>query len=232
MSNKNIFYKKYFLSIGDFLQKSNSDFLYYIPSLYKKDLRKDKISVIKIKFNFLLSLFRKNYLVDDLSYIRDSKICFISHYVGSYIEDKNYDFYYGELFKKLNINEKFYVILINHTNESLYDIQKKFRKSKIIRAYVNNDFSLFFDSLSILKIVKEYLFFFFKKKKKYNNYKILKKLNLNLNLKLFLSSRLTVKISENIIKILTKSKNLNHLVATFEGHAFERIIFNYAKKIK
>ena len=73
MSNKNIFYKKYFLSIGDFLQKSNFDFLYYIPSLYKKDLRKDKISVIKIKFNFLLSLFRKNYLVDDLSYIRDSK---------------------------------------------------------------------------------------------------------------------------------------------------------------
>ena len=164
MSNKNIFYKKYFLSIGDFLQKSNFDFLYYIPSLYKKDLRKDKISVIKIKFNFLLSLFRKNYLVDDLSYIRDSKICFISHYVGSYIEDKNYYFYYGELFKKLNINEKFYVILINHTNESLYDIQKKFRKSKIIRAYVNNDFSLFFDSLSILKIVKEYLFFFQKRK--------------------------------------------------------------------
>ena len=114
----------------------------------------------------------------------------------------------------------------------MYDIQKKFRKSKIIRAYVNNDFSLFFDSLSILKIVKEYLFFFFKEKKKYNNYKILKKLNLNLNLKLFLSSRFTVKISENIIKILTKSKNLNHLVATFEGHAFERIIFNYAKKNK
>jgi len=232
MDNKNLIYKNYFLSIKKILKRINFDFLYYIPSLYKKDLRKDKISIIKIKFNFLISLFRKNYLVDNPNYIKKSKICFISHYVGSDISDKNYDFYYGELFKKLKIKEKFYVILINHTDESLNDIQKKFGKSNIVRAYVNNDFSLFFDSLIILKIIKQYLIFFFKIKIRFKKFNLLGKLNLNFNLNLFLSSRFTFKISENIIKILKISKNLNQLVSTFEGHAYERIIFNYAKKNK
>ncbi len=230
MYKKNLFYKKYFLKINYILKKINFDFLYYIPCLYKKDLRKDKISIIKVKFNFLISLFRKNYLVDDPNYLFNSKICFISHYVGNNISDKNYDFYYGELFKKLKIKEKFFVILINHTNESLYDIQKKFRKSKIKRAYINNDFSLFFDSFSILKIINKYFIFLIKYKNR--NSAVLKKINLNFNLNLFLSSRFTYKISENIIKILKISKNLKHLILTFEGHAFERIIFNYAKKNK
>ena len=171
MYKNNLSYKKYFIKIGYVLKKLNFNYLYYIPSIYKKDLRRDKISIIKINFNFLVSLFRKNYLIDDPNHLVNSRICFISHYVGNRILDKNYDFYYGKLFKKLQIEEKFFVLLINHTNENLYDVQKKFKNSKIKRAYVNNDFSLFRDSLSILKIINKYINFLIKKKLNIKNLK-------------------------------------------------------------
>ena len=45
----------------------------------------------------------KSLLFDDKNKIKKSKICFISHYVGNKVSDKELDFYYGDLFK----NSKF-----------------------------------------------------------------------------------------------------------------------------
>ena len=92
MNKKNLRYEKYFKNLNLTLNNLNNKFLYYIPSLYKKDLRKDKISIIKVKFSFISSLFRKNYLIEDLDKVKKSKICFISHYVGNKTNDKDYDF--------------------------------------------------------------------------------------------------------------------------------------------
>ena len=210
MNKKNLRYEKYFKNLNLTLNNLNNKFLYYIPSLYKKDLRKDKISIIKVKFSFISSLFRKSYLIEDLDKVKKSKICFISHYVGNKINDKDYDFYYGNLFKRLEIQKSFYVILINHTNESLSEIRKKFKNSKISRAYVNNDFNIVSDSLNLLKISKKYLNFKIFNLVNYNKFNVFKKLNLIFDYKFFLSSRYTYKISNSIKSILGKSENLEN----------------------
>tara|TARA_B100001250_G_C19761694_1_gene772781 strand:+ start:86 stop:1516 length:1431 start_codon:yes stop_codon:yes gene_type:complete len=232
MNKKNLRYKKYFTKLNQTLTKFNNHFLYHIPDLYKKDLRKDKISITKIKFSFFKSLLRKSYLYDDIKNIEKAKICFISHYVGNKIKDKNYDFYYGNLFKKIKIKIPYYVILINHTNENLNEIKQKFNNSKIPRVYINNDFNILSDSFNVLKITKEYLNFKILNFFNHKQFKISNKLNLEFDYKYFLSSRYTYKITNSIIRILDKSKNLDNLVTTFEGHAFEKIIFNYCKKKK
>ena len=122
MNNQNSIYKKYFEDLYIFLNQSKNNFFYNFPTLFKKDLREDKISIIKIKFSFFKSIFKKTFLIEDLEIIKNSKTCFISHYVGSKIIDKNNDFYYGNLFEKFKNKDKFFVILINHTNESLFEI--------------------------------------------------------------------------------------------------------------
>ena len=230
MNKKNLNYEKYYTKLNKTLKNFNNHFLFHIPDLYKKDLRKDKISIIKIKFSFFKSLIRSSCLYENIEKIKKAKMCFISHYVGNKIKDKDYDFYYGNLFKKLKKDDSYYVILINHTNESLTEIKKQFKNSNITRVYVNNDFNIFSDSFNILKITKEYLKFKILKFINYKKFKFSNKLNLEFNYKYFLSSRYTFKITNSIIDILDKSKNLDNLVCTFEGHAFEKIIFNYCKK--
>ena len=76
MNKKNLRYEKYFKNLNLTLNNLNNKFLYYIPSLYKKDLRKDKISIIKVKFSFISSLFRKNYLIEDLDKVKKFKTFF------------------------------------------------------------------------------------------------------------------------------------------------------------
>jgi len=230
MNNQNSIYKKYFKDLYIFLNQYKNNFFYNFPTLFKKDLREDKISIIKIKFNFFKSIFRKSYLIEDLKIIKKAKICFISHYVGNKIINKDKDFYYGNLFEKLKKKDEFFVILINHTNESLSEIKKKFQYSKITRVYINNDFSLIFDFYDILVILKEFISYNIKKIVNPKKFRILRKHNLRLNLNFFLSSRFTLQISRNIIQILNKTEKLNNLISTFEGHTFERIIFNYCKK--
>ena len=232
MDKKNLKYQKYFTKLNRSLRKLNNQFLYYIPDLYKKDLRKDKIPINKVKFSFFKSLFRQNYLLEDFQKIKRAKMCFISHYVGNKIEDKDYDFYYGNLFKNFKTKISFYVILINHTSENLDEIKAKFNNSKITRVYINNNFNIFSDFQSILYITQEFLLFKIKNLIHHKKLTHPDKINYNFNYRYFLSSRFTYKITCNIIHILNKSKNLKNLMVTFEGHAFEKIIFNYCKKKK
>ena len=232
MDKKNIKYKIYFKKLRLTLENLNNKFLFYIPDLYKIDFRKDKISYTKIRFNFL-KLFIKNYLYEDIRKVKKAKICFISHYVGNKIKDKDDDFYYGSFFKNFQLKLPFYVLLINHTEETLDEIKKKFEGSRITRVYINNNFNLFFDAYVLFKIVKEFFYFsiikFFNKKNKINN-----RIKFSFNLNDFFTTRFTYKISNQLTNVLNNSKNLKYIMTTFEGHAFEKIIFNYCKvkKIK
>ena len=232
MNKKNLKYKKYFTRLNSTLIKINNNFLYYIPSLFKKDLRKDKISIIKIKFSFFKSLFGKSYLCDNIFMVKKAKICFVSHYVGNKINDKNFDFYYGSLFKKLNIKIPFYLLLINHTDEKLEDIQKKFKNSEINRVYVNNSFNALSDVWIICIITFNFVKFKFTNFINYKEYIKANKINHSFNYNFFLSSRFTYKISNRILHILNKSNNLKNVVTTYEGHSYEKIIFNYCKNKK
>jgi len=230
MNKKNLKYKNYFIKLNKTLNNFNNEFLFYIPELYKNDLRKDKNLRSKKNIVFFKNIFKKNYIIEDIKKIEKANTCFISHYVGSKTKDKDNDFYYGNFLKKLKKNPSFYLILINHTKENLVEIKKKFKGSNIARVYINNDFNIFFDGLNILRITKEFIFFKLSNLFSNNKIKFPKNLNVNFNYKNFLNSRYTYKITKSIINILDKSKNLDNLVTTFEGHAFEKVIFNYCKK--
>lgn len=218
----------YFKRLRKILLKINNKFLFYIPDLYKRDFRKDKIPSIEIKQRFIQKLFSKNYLYEDLGKVKKAKICFISHYIGHKEKDKDYDFYYGDLFKKLKI--PFYILIINHTNESLKEIKKNYSKSKITRVYLDSNFSFISDILIMFKIISEFIFFSVNKMINFNQLKFFNKDYFSFNFKFFFNSRFTYKISNQIIKVLNNSSNLNYLMTTYEGHAFEKIIFKYCKK--
>jgi len=227
MNKNNLKFRNYFIKINQVLEKYNNKFLYYIPNLYKQDLRWNK-TPLKIT-NFLKSMFAQSYLYDNFDKIKKAKICFITHYVGNNIVDKDDDFYYGSLFKNFKLKIPFYVLLINHTDESLIDIKKKFKNSKINRVYLNSNFNLLAYFIVTFKITKEYLYFLVRNFINRKKIKYLDNIKINFNYNFFLNSRFTLKISNQIIKILAKSTNLNYLMITFEGHAFEKIIFNYCK---
>ena len=134
----NQYYKKYFINLIKFLNSINFPFLYYIPSLFKRDLRKEFIPQ-KQNFNFsLLRNFNNDIYINKKNKIFETEVCFISHYVGI-IKKKNldYDFYYGNLFKELKKKKiKFSVILINHSKETVEQVYRKFNKSgKIQRVF-------------------------------------------------------------------------------------------------
>ena len=225
------YYKKYFLNLVKFLKFSNFNFLYYLPSLFKKDLRNDFNLRKKNKNFFILNNVDKDIFFKREKEILESEICFISHYVGS-AQKKNldYDFHYGNLFKKLKKkNIKFTIILINHTEEKLDEIYRKFYKSKLNRVIIKNEFNLLKDIKIIFYILFKFLIFNFikifhiNKSFRIDNY-------LGLTFKDFISSRHTIKLTNNIKVILDKMNNLNNLIVTYEGHAFENIIFNYCNK--
>ena len=232
MYKKNIFYKQYFLNLFRSLNEFKNDFLFKIPDLYKRDLRNDKISIIKVNFNFFKNLFSKSIIYDNYSRSCKSETFIISHYVGNVIKEKDLDFYYGKVLKDLNKKTLLTLILINHTNEKLEHIRKKFFSSKINRIYLNNNFSFILDFNILIKIIIEYILFFFKNYLLSNKLKINKKKGIELNLKAFLNARYTIKLTNKIINVLNKSKNLKNFITTFEGHAFEKIIFKYCKEKK
>ena len=118
--------------------------------------------------------------------------------------------------------------------ENLRKIYGKYHNSKLKRIIVNNDFNVIRDFILLIRIFFEYInlsFFriFYNKRFISNN-----KINFKFNLNLFLSSKYTFKLTKNIIEILEETKSLTNLITTYEGHAFEKILFNYCyeKKIK
>ena len=228
MNKQNLKFKHYFTRLDQALTNFNYKFLYFIPDLYKIDLRENKTPFKAAKF--LSTLFCRSFLIQDLKKVKKAKICFISHYVGNKIADADDDFYYGNLFKNFKLKLPYYVLVINHTNESLNDIKIKFKTSKINRVFINANFNLLSHVSIYLKITKEFLYFWIIKFFQYKKIKLFKKIKINFNYKYFLNTKFTYKISNQLIKVLNMSKNLDYLMVTFEGHAFEKIIFNYCKK--
>lgn len=229
---KNIYYKNYFSDLNKILKILNNNFLFKIPNLYKRDLRNDKISIIKINFNFLKNLFNKSIVHDNYFKSCISETFFISHYVGNVNKDKDLDFYYGKILKDINNKTNLTLILINHTNEKLEEIKKKFSFSRINRIYLDNNFSFILDFFILIKIFKEYFFFLFQKR--FFDHRIQKStiIKKQLTFKAFLNSRYTFKLTNKIINILNKSQKLKNLITTFEGHAFEKILFKYCSEKK
>lgn len=227
------YYKKYFTTLVKFLNSINYPFLYYLPSLFKRDFRNEFIPSTKNYDFFLFRNLNKDIFINEKKKTLDTEVCFISHYVGI-VNSKNqdYDFYYGKLFQELKKKKiKFSVILINHTEETLEEVSRKFAKSQINRLIVNNKYNIIKDLKILIYIFYEFIVFRILNIHKPKKLKNLSNLY-SLDLKDFLSSRNTIKLTDNIKFILNKMKILKNLIITYEGHAFENVIFEYANKKK
>ena len=78
----NQYYKKYFTNLKVFLNSKNFPFLYYLPSLFKRDFRKE---FVPVKENYNFSLFRNfqnDIYINKKKKFFETEVCFISHYVG------------------------------------------------------------------------------------------------------------------------------------------------------
>tara|TARA_B100001063_G_C16769478_1_gene560720 strand:+ start:1820 stop:3301 length:1482 start_codon:yes stop_codon:yes gene_type:complete len=232
MELKKRYYKKYFSILVNFLNKIDFTFLYYIPGLFLRDFRNNHDKSKKISVNFFRGIFDKDIIIKKNELLKSSSICFISHYVGAINnKDLDHDFYFGNLFKILNKkNFKFSIILINHTDEKITDIYKKFNKSNLNRIILNDNLNIIRDFKILFYILFKFVEFKLIKSRKYYIFKKSKHFKVNLNLKAFLSASNTIKLTDNIKSILGNMSDLKNLFATYEGHPFERIIFNYCKK--
>ena len=223
--------KNYFKKLNLILKKIDNEYLYNLPLLFKKtnDVEPEK----KYNFNF----FRKNILIESENKLKSSEIIILSHYTNQkkkqIIEN---DPYFGDLFNKLKLlKKKFSVIFINHTNKDLQKIHYEFKKNKFSKIFVNNQFSIKDDIFILFKIVIKYISFKIKivnKSFKKEDIFFIKK---NFNLKNFIKARSTIRLNNYLNKVLNyNNSKLKILLITFEGHAFEKLIFKkyYAKNVK
>lgn len=227
------YYKSYFVNLVKFLNLINYPFLYYLPSLFKRDFRNELVPTKKKNNFFSLRNFNNDILINKKQNFLETEVCFLSHYVGN-INKKNpdYDLYFGKLFQKFKKKKiKFSVILINHTDEDIEEVNRKFVKSQINRIIINDKFYIFKDIKILFYIFYKFICFKFFYIYKYKQIKNLPNFY-DIGLKDFINSRNTIKLTNNIKSVLDKFKILKNLIITYEGHAFENIIFKYTNKKK
>ena len=218
--------KDYFKNIQSIINKLNLKILISIPGIFRTTNRIDK----KIKTKHKFQLFENDTAIQYTKKVKNSKIFFISHYLGN-VSDQNLDFYYHDLFKKLQKDKKmFSVILLNKTSEKPKQIIKKFSKSKISRIIINNYTHPLNNPLLILWIIFQFLIFKFKLTfvKLTNKEKQLTKI---FTLRKFLQTRNTLSFTQKIKKIVKRTK-IKFFFSTFEGHSFEKNLISHFNKRK
>jgi hypothetical protein len=154
---------------------------------------------------------------------------FVSHLIEASHLNKESDFYFGSVISSLESeNFKTLTLLFNHTKVPNNDVRKRYT-SPYKRLFLSNylsardEISLFFQLISESKILKSKL-----EKSKNNSLqsKIIKE-----------SSRQCMSVStfDNLrryyqFKRLIAKYNPRNIVTTFEGHAWERMLFRAAKE--
>jgi hypothetical protein len=154
---------------------------------------------------------------------------FISHFVDSQEQSSNEDFYFSDI--PLRLTEKGYsvaIILLNHTKLSPIEISKRYQKSVMPRMVLTDNLNFRNEYSLAIEVIKE----------KYRLYKkylaapiglqksILKHASLEV---LGGACRSNLRISRQVEFLLNHTKPKSILL-TYEGHAWERLIFSICKK--
>jgi len=188
-------------------------------------------------FNFFLRAF-KNILFFGSSFISslifnrskatilydDSKIdfLFISHYTARIKSKKYEDSYFGDTIKKLQANgQKCFVAYINHTKNSSPFILEGNISSTVLKNHTS-----FFNLIKIYRSLWLALAFL-------NNLDSTSEVNralLNAKINAFSPSTIRNLIFADQIGGLVKQLSPKIIITTYEGHAWERLAFYYARK--
>ena len=184
-------------------------------------------NIIKSVGVLILSICRheKIYFGDDIP--KKIDILFISHLTNIEQLNKEDDNYFGTLIKDLSIktNAKPLVALINHTWLKEKQFNKKWQTKIVKKVILSRTNNLIFEIKNILMLLKQ--------GKKINNNKFLKGkqkiISDYASCNTVSTSSLMALRTYYQIKHLIKNVKPQYLVTTFEGHSWERLVFNAAK---
>ena len=217
-----IFLKNYYDIVDN---KNNWNF--FINSLGK---------VIRYRLTFIYTIFKainndnkKWYSARPLSNKID--IVFISHLVNETHIEKSEDFYYGDLPQKMHEKHLSALILyINHTGKSEKSIAQKWKGiSGPNRLILSSNIGLI-DEIKLYKLLNiesKRISLSISKNLKTLKKKVLKRSSIEA---LSSASRSTLRIGYQIEELIKYVKP-KAVITTFEGHAFERVIFKMTRNI-
>jgi hypothetical protein len=179
-------------------------------------------SIKKKPIFFELGHFEEDFSVDYL---------FVSHLIDASHLNNDFDFYFGNTIKNIDsLNYKTVTVLLNQTKITNEVLKKQYLLSsrKVLISKLldfKNEISLFFQLFKESKIIKREL-------KKINHY------NNELQSKIFKETSrqcLSSSTANNLryhfqFKQIIKKYRPKNIISTFEGHAWERILFFAAKE--
>ncbi len=179
-------------------------------------------NILGIFYNVACSIFYRTQKFEDATHNID--FLFISHYTGIKDGLTHYqDSYFGEMVNQLCQNQKSSVVAyINHTINQDVVFQKK---SGVLPILLRN-------STSFVNLIKIYrgLFGAYQSLRKTNNSLLLKVME---QAKISVLSRSTVRnlILADQVGNIIKRYSPNCIIATYEGHAWERLVFSVARGV-
>jgi hypothetical protein len=201
--------------------------------LEKYNLSKVAKIQLLVKFRFIAivklfqSVFDKKYYYTSRARVK-SDVLFVSHLINEQQLSNDNDVYFGDLPNQLidsNVNSS--IALINHAKISSKRVLNSWKSSKIYRPVLSS-------SLDILSEVKLYLF---QRKSKKQLKVLLKDLQVDKTLvKDVLQHHMSsgtfnaLRIAKQVADIVKKT-GAKYIVTTFEGYAWERLVYYYAREV-
>jgi hypothetical protein len=224
--------KIYFKNLLGILNKTHHLKLFYLPEIHAINSFNRDYDINRFQNFFNIKrLLDRDYFIFNKKKFKKTEVVLLTHYLGNKSLGKH-DFYYGSIFKILKSQKiNFTIIMLNKSTQSINEIKKNYLNFKYSTVIINNyshpikDFAII-----IYTFFLYFRFLIYKNKIKFNlnEKKIIKK---KINLKSFLKARTSIKIFKIIKAVIEKCENkIQNFITTYEGHAFEKMIFNYCQK--
>lgn len=205
----------------------------YKSLFYKEKNRIYNKLLLRVKkiVRFIIDIFRFRSLWESSGGIKKNiDVMFVSHLLTNEQAGSKNDFYFGDIPNKLEeLGYSVAIVLINHTKLSAKSVAQKWDKNNTLRVILSNNLPIRIqwnlkkrlqEESQRIKRTKIYKNDFFKKKL------IAKVAEDALSDESYSTYRLNYQFQD-----ILNAFNAQTLVLTFEGHAWERIVFSSARKV-
>ena len=211
--------------------RANAIFLTRYENIFKSSFKFLFFSNLKFIFHTITQLTKSLFFSKNYHRNEKTTFLFISHLINeSHIGNED-DFYFGnlpQLLRDEGLNSA--ISLINHTPFDNKLVQKKWVNSKTPRITISGSVHILDEIKMLYKCFREYLKLKQESNKSQEFY--FKNIALMAARDIFSQQTLLNLRIGNQIKRIVKDIQPNVIIATFEGHAWERVVFYNAKLAK
>ena len=153
---------------------------------------------------------------------------FVSHILNGNQSFQHGDFYFGECHKLLNqANKKTILVLLNHSRINNKKLIKNYSKLNTPRIILGTKISIFRGVKFYFQMIKTCLELIFKSLKQKTDFK--KSVYINAAINALSSGTFANLRLESQVKEIVQKCNCSNIITTYEGHAYERLVFHGAK---